>query len=142
MKNSPLNVGLAMLCPVTSDTPLRTVAERDLLIYIRSRVLRRLTIVETGGGLYRLRVSLTVERHDFVLASSRGLPREWSSLDSLAKQIRCKYGSSASVALSLTNPPTLSVERCGVESGPEPQASKCPPATRSTRGTRPQELAQ
>ena len=140
MKKNPLRAGLAMLlCTASSETPLRSIAERDLLLYIRSRVLRRLTIVQTGSGLYRLVVSLTVERHNLVLASARGSPREWSSLDSLAKQIRCKYGSPASVALSLTYASSLSIERSDGESGP---GSNAPAATRPMRSTRSRELTQ
>ena len=140
MKKNPLRAGLAMLlCPAPIEAPLQSIAERDLLLYIRSRVLRRLTIVQTGSGLYRLVVSLTVERHNLVLASARGSPREWSSLDSLAKQIRCKYGSPASVALSLTYASSLSIERSDGDSGP---VSNAPVATRPMRSTRSRELTQ
>ena len=140
MKKNPLRAGLAMLlCPASSETPLRSIAERDLLLCIHSRVLRRLTIVQTGSGLYRLVVSLTVERHNLVLASARGSPREWSSLDSLAKQIRCKYGSPASVALSLTYASSLSIERSDGDSCP---VSNAPAATRPMRSTRSRELTQ
>jgi hypothetical protein len=140
VKNSPLVAGLAMLlCPGPIEAPLQSIAERDLLLYIRSRVLRRLTIVQTGSGLYRLVVSLTVERNNFVLASARGSPREWSSLDSLAKQIRCKYGSPATVALSLTYASSLSIERCDGDSG---SVSNAPVATRPVRSRRSRELTQ
>jgi hypothetical protein len=106
--------------PVASASPLRTIIERDLLDNIRSGALRRLTIVQTEARMYRLRVSLIVERHDFVLATARGLPRQWSSLDCLARRIQCKYGSPAVVTLSLGNGSTLPIERSGaVEEGPE-----------------------
>ena len=118
---------------------MRSITERDLLLYIGSRVLRRLTIVQTGSGLYRLVVSLSVERHDSVLASARGSPREWASLDSLAKQIRCKYGSPASVALALTYASSLSIERSDIDPGPGHNA---PVATRPMRSTGTQELPQ
>jgi len=143
VKNSPHQSGYAMLLsaaePAVSASSLRSITERDLLLYIRSRVLRRLTIVQTASGLYRLVVSLSVDRHDLVLASARGSPREWSSLDSLAKQIRCKYGSPPSVALSLTYASSLSIERSHVHPG---AGANAPVATRPMRSARPQELTQ
>jgi len=140
VKNSPHQSGYAMLLsaaewPASSETPVRSIAERDLLLYIRSRVLRRLTIVQTGSGLYRLVVSLSVERHDRVLATARGSPREWSSLDTLAKQIRCKYGAPVSVALSLKS--SLSTERSDGHPGQGPSA---PVATRPVHSRRTQEF--
>jgi hypothetical protein len=98
--------GLAMLLmsspwAAKGSAPSRAIADRDLLFYIRGRLLRRLTIVQTDLGSYRLRVSLKWDHHEYVLSGAAGRPLEWSSLDSVAKQIRCRYGSSASVALSL-----------------------------------------
>ena len=142
MKNSPHQSGYAMLLstaewPVVSASPLRTIVEGDLLVNIRSGALRRLTIVQTEARRYRLRVSLIEDRYDYVLASARGLPRQWSSLDCLARRIQCKYGSPAVVTLSFGNASTLSIERTGVEPRPE-----SPIATRPMRGMRPQELTQ
>lgn len=139
MKNSPLGAALTMLRPPATNAPVQCIGERDLLLYIRSRVLRRLTIVQTGSGLYRLVCSLTVERHDFVLASARGAPREWSSLDSLAKQIRRKYGSPASIALSLDHSSSLSTDQGDVDRPPRPKTQV---PTRAVRNARAQVLNQ
>jgi hypothetical protein len=136
LKNSPLGAALTMLCPPPTGAPLHSICERDLLLYIRSRVLRRLTIVQTRSGSYRLVVSLSVERHDLILASARGAPREWSSLDSLAKQIRHKYGSPASVALSLNHSSSLPIDQGDTRT----RRPKTPATTPPVRSARPQVL--
>ena len=122
-----------MLCPPVIGVPLHSIGERDLLLYIRSRVLRRLTIVETSRGSYQLVVSLSVERHDLVLASARGAPREWSSLDSLAKQIRRKYGSPASVALTFHHSSSLSIDLSDTDQAHRPKTPATTPPVRSPR---------
>ena len=137
MKNSPLGAALTMLCPPPTGAPLHSICERDLLLYIRSRVLRRLTIVQTRSGSYRLVVSLSVERHDLVLASARGAPREWSSLDSLAKQIQRKYGPPASVALTFNHSSSLSIDLSDTDRARRPKSSA---TTTPVRSARPQVL--
>jgi hypothetical protein len=86
------------------EVSLPALNERDLVLYVRSRVVRRLTIIETEAGLYRLRVSLTVGRGELELVTARGMPREWSSLDRLANQIRSKYRPPGGVVLALGDP--------------------------------------
>lgn len=109
MKATANRSGCAMLLDaaprrIVAGSPLRAISEGDLLTYLRSGALRRLTVVQAGNDLYRLHVSLAPERDDFTLASVTGMPQEWSSLDDLAKTIRDRYGSPECIAISLTKP--------------------------------------
>jgi hypothetical protein len=105
LNKNRLPSGCALLLAAAESSPSKvpggTIAERDVLLCIRSGAVRRFYIMETSAGQYRLRVSLTFEPHDFEVASARGMPREWASLDSLAKQIRNKFGSPCGIVLSL-----------------------------------------
>ncbi|MGO4610740.1 hypothetical protein AB4142_30875, partial [Variovorax sp. 2RAF20] len=71
---------------------MQTITERELSLYIKSKVLRRLSIRRTDSGRFRLHVSLSVDPLDFVLSGTRNKPREWVSLDTLANHICAKYG--------------------------------------------------
>lgn len=85
-----------MSSPVT-----QTIAERDLLICIRSQSLRRLAIVQTDTGWYQLRARVSFATDELVLVNMRGKVREWASLDRLANHIRRKYGSPSCLAIDL-----------------------------------------
>lgn len=106
--------------PMKLETPMQLIAERDLLLCIRSQSLRRLTIVRMADGPYQLQANLSFEPGNLVLANVRGKPRQWVSLDRLANHIRSKYGAPACLAIDLN------------ESGantPVPRAEEAPPGT-------------
>jgi hypothetical protein len=71
---------------------MQPIAERDLRLYIHSRVVRRLVIAQVDSGAYQLHARLTVQPDQVALFGVRGLPREWASLDRLAKHIQNKFG--------------------------------------------------
>jgi hypothetical protein len=89
---------------VVNGSPLRAISEGELLPHVSGGALRRLTVVQTDDDLYRLHVRLTLEPDDFTLASVNGKPEEWSSLDTLVKAIRERYGSPECIAVSLKKP--------------------------------------
>ena len=89
---------------IVNGSSLRAISEGELLPHVSSGALLRLTVVQTDDDLYRLHVRLTLEPDDFTLASVNGKPEEWSSLDTLAKTIRERYGSPECIAVSLTKP--------------------------------------
>ena len=78
-----------------------TILERDLLMFVRSRVLLELVVVQTHGGAYQLRARLTVEPGDLLVANVRGKPREWIRLDTLVHDIETKYGAPQNITLRL-----------------------------------------
>lgn len=80
---------------------MTTVTERELLLFIKSRVLRQLDVIQMGGGRFQLRASITVAPGGLVLCGSRNKPREWASLDTLVRHICTKYGAPCPIALSL-----------------------------------------
>jgi hypothetical protein len=86
---------------VNEDLVRRHLGERDLLSLIKGHVLSRLTIVETCIGRFQLRVSRTVEAVEYVLVNTRGKPRDWYSLDTLANHIRKRYGPPNRILLAL-----------------------------------------
>jgi hypothetical protein len=90
---------------------MTTVTERDLLLYIKSKVLRQLEVLPTGSGRFQLRASLTVAPGGLILCGSRNKPREWASLDTLARHICIKYGAPCPIALSLREKPPPAAHR-------------------------------
>ena len=114
MKNTIPQSGFAMLPganpPIVDGLTLKTISEDDLRLHVGTGALHHLTAFQVSSGRYRLRVSLTVDHDDFILACSAGAPREWSSLDELAQQMWRLCGSMKCIAISLTkprdNPPT------------------------------------
>lgn len=87
---------------MNAEASLKLIAERDLLLCIRSQSLRRLTIVRLAGGPYQLRANLSFEPGDMILANVRGKARQWASLDRLANHIRSKYGAPTCLAIDLS----------------------------------------
>ena len=86
---------------------MQPIVERDLLLYIRSQVVRRLVISQICSGAYQLRASLTLQAEDVAICGVRGTPREWASLDRLAKHIQNKYGSVPLLELALVRPEAI-----------------------------------
>lgn len=109
MKATSFRSAFAMLLDaaprrIVNGSPLRVISDGELLPHVSSGALRRLTVVQTDDDMYRLHVRLTLEPDDFILASVNGRPAEWSSLDTLAKTIRERYGSPECIAVSLKKP--------------------------------------
>jgi hypothetical protein len=89
----------------TEPDAARPVSERELLLFIKSKVVRQMEISQTRRGGFRLRIRLSIDPEDFVLSGTRNKPREWVSLDTLAKQIRTRYIARCPIALSLREEP-------------------------------------
>lgn len=86
---------------------MQTITERELFLFLKSKVVRQIEISQTVGGSFRLRIRLSVDPDDFILSGTRNKPREWASLDTLANHICAKYGASFPIVLSLWKEPTL-----------------------------------
>jgi hypothetical protein len=72
---------------------MQPITENELLMLIQSRALRQFNIMQAdSGSRFRLHISLKVSQAALVLMGTRNKPREWASLDTLAKHIDTKYG--------------------------------------------------
>lgn len=89
-------------------TELRTITEREILLFSKSKVLRQMEIGQTESGAFQLFVSLRLDPGRFILVGTRNRPREWMSLDRLLKHIRGKFGVPCSVTLNLWQQPAVS----------------------------------
>jgi hypothetical protein len=67
-----------------------TLGEAELVDFIKNKAVKKLNIVQVDGG-YQIVVNLTWKKGDFILVTTRKTPREWASLDRLARHIREKY---------------------------------------------------
>ena len=80
---------------------MRTISESELGLVVRSQVVKRFHIVQDGSGKYRVNVELNNQEGELTLVTTRKNPREWASLDRLAKHILDKYEPRLIVTLSL-----------------------------------------
>ncbi|SFQ43259.1 hypothetical protein [Variovorax sp. 770b2] len=80
---------------------MRLMTEHDLMLFMKSGVLKQFNISQSKCGRYSLHISLTIEKEEFILAGTRNKPREWASLDTLAKHIGARYVGPPPILLSL-----------------------------------------
>jgi hypothetical protein len=80
---------------------LNTISESELVLVVRSRALKRMHIIQTEEGKFRVVVNLNNQEEELDLVTFRKKPREWASLDRLAKHIQEKYGAIPPITLSL-----------------------------------------
>lgn len=80
---------------------MNTLSESELVLVIKSRAFKRLHIIQNEQGKFRITVSLNNQEGELNLVTYRKTPREWASLDRLAKHIHEKYGAIPNMTLSL-----------------------------------------
>lgn len=81
---------------------MNTVSESELTDFVKNKAVKKLQIVENEAGKYRIVINLTWKEGDWHLVTTRGKPREWASLDRLARHINEKYdGELPPISLSL-----------------------------------------
>ena len=71
---------------------MNTISESELSLVVRSKALKRLHITQTEQGKFRITVTLNNQEGEHELVTTRKTPREWASLDRLAKHITEKFG--------------------------------------------------
>lgn len=77
------------------------VSESELGLVVKSKALRRLNIHRTNAGRFRVSVTLNNQDGDLDLVTTRKRPREWASLDRLAKHIQERFGPHLAITLIL-----------------------------------------
>ena len=70
---------------------MNTIKESELADFIKNEAVKKLHIVQNENGNYEIFVTLTWKGGNWNLITSRGIPREWVSLDRLARHIVEKY---------------------------------------------------
>lgn len=80
---------------------MNTISESELVLVIKSKALKRMHIVQNEHGKFRIIVNLNNQEGELELVTFRKKPREWASLDRLAKHTREKYGAIPVMTLSL-----------------------------------------
>lgn len=73
---------------------MNTISEAELTDFIKNKAVKWLDIVQGENGKYQIEITLTWKKGDWRLVTTRGKPREWASLDRLARHITEKYGGS------------------------------------------------
>jgi hypothetical protein len=80
---------------------MHTINESELVLVVLSKALKRLHIIQTAQGRFRIKVILKNQEEERDLVTYRKQPREWVSLDRLAKHIREKCGAIPPMTLTL-----------------------------------------
>jgi hypothetical protein len=81
------------------------ISESELTLVVKSRAIKRMHIVQTEMGRFRIHVTLNNQEGELELLTFRKKPREWASLDRLTKHIREKLPNVPNITISL-QPPT------------------------------------
>ena len=68
------------------------ITEAELTDFVRNRAIKRFSIVQGESGKYQVVIALNWKEGDCQLVTFRKKPREWASLDRLARHIAEKYG--------------------------------------------------
>lgn len=80
---------------------MNVISESELVLVVRSKAVKSLHIVQTDEYKYRITASLKNQEEPLELVTFRKTPREWASLDRLAKHIQEKYVGIHSIILTL-----------------------------------------
>lgn len=81
---------------------MNTISESELADFVKNKAVKKLHIVQNDADKYEIVITLTWKEGDWNLVTTRGKPREWASLDRLARHIREKYdGTLPPISLSL-----------------------------------------
>ncbi len=70
---------------------MNTIGEAELVDFIKNQAVKKLNIIQVKGSRYQIVVNLTWKEGDWCLVTTRKKPREWASLDRLARHISEKY---------------------------------------------------
>jgi hypothetical protein len=82
---------------------MNTISEAELIDYMVNKAVKKLHIIGNPKNKFRIVVILTWKEGEWHLITTRGKPREWASLDRLAKHIQEKYdGDLPPITLTLT----------------------------------------
>lgn len=82
---------------------MNTISESELADFIKNKAVKKLHIAQNEDRKYEIVITLTWKEGDWNLITTRGKPREWASLDRLARHIQEKYqGTLPPINLTLT----------------------------------------
>lgn len=70
---------------------MNTIKESELVDFMKNKAVKELSIDRNEYGKYRVVITLTWKEGDWHIVNWRGKPREWASLDRLARHILEKY---------------------------------------------------
>lgn len=71
---------------------MNTISEAELTDFVKNNVVERINIVQSEAGKYQIVIALTWKEGEWNLLTTRRKPREWASLDRLARHIKERYG--------------------------------------------------
>lgn len=79
---------------------MNTIIEAELVDFIRNKAVKKLNIIQVEESRYQIVANLTWKEGDWYLVTTRKTPREWASLDRLARHI-CEKCNGAIPPISL-----------------------------------------
>jgi len=83
---------------------MNAINEAELVDFVKNQAVKRLRIIQSDSGKYQTVVNLTWKDGDWQLVTTRAKPREWVSLDRLARHICEKYqGQLPTITLSFNS---------------------------------------
>lgn len=65
--------------------------QAELVDFVRNRAVTRFRIIQNAANNYQIVINLTWKEGHLNLVTARGKPREWASLDRLARHIKEEY---------------------------------------------------
>lgn len=71
---------------------MNIVTKAEVADFIQNKAVKRMSIIQTEDGKYRIVVILTWKPGEWHLVNARKHPRKWASLDRLARHIVSTYG--------------------------------------------------
>lgn len=81
---------------------MTTISESELTLLIKSKGLKRLLVIQSEDRKYRVAATLNNQEGELELVTYRKKPREWASLDRLAKHIQDRYEGVTTMTLNLS----------------------------------------
>ncbi len=70
---------------------MNSVSAAELADFVKNKAVTAMRIVQNQRGAYQIVVNLNWKEGDLNLVTTRAKPREWASLDRLARHITEKY---------------------------------------------------
>lgn len=71
---------------------MNAISEAEFTDYLQNKVVKRINIVQSDAGKYRIVIALTWKKGEWDLLTTRGKPRQWASLDRLVRHLHEQYG--------------------------------------------------
>lgn len=77
------------------------VTENLMAEYLKSKAIKEISVIENENGKYLIGITVTWKKGEMRLVTARKKPKEWVSLDRLARHLKKLDGDLPSIVLTL-----------------------------------------